>query len=107
MEDRLASDLIWLRQSSWFMVLLKDSGKFPCSIFCDVVGKNSIHCTHCEHRLYDKLTGKLRTDPEFLCPRCSGLASSIDGWAVTELVIGDKTLALVDEFCNLCKTLYP
>ena len=83
---------------------LKDSGKYPCSVCRQGVGANSIFCTRCKHWVHSKcsgVSGRLRADPEFVCPRCSGLARPIDGRPVTEVVIDDRTLDVVDEFCYL------
>ena len=52
-----------------------------------------------------RLTGKIREDSGSLCPRCRGLARPIDGCPVTEVVIGDKTLDVVDLFYYLGDTL--
>ena len=87
---------------------LKDSGKFPCGVCCEGVGANSIHCSRCKHWVHARcsgLTGKIRKDPGYVCPRCRGLARPIDGRPVTEVVVGDQTLDVVDEFCYLGDTL--
>ena len=70
---------------------LKASGKFPCAVCSQGVGAIQPRC--------NILSGRLRINPEFVCHRCSGLARPI------EVVVGDKTMDVVDEFCNLVDIL--
>ena len=83
---------------------LIDAGKDPCAVCRKGVGSNSIYCGLCEHWVHGRcsgVTGRLKADPNFVCPRCAGLARPIDGRSVTEVVVDGKKLEVVDEFCYL------
>ena len=54
---------------------VKSSGKYPCGVCRKGVGRNSIMCSKCRkwiHKKCSKINGRLRQDPEYKCPVCSG-----------------------------------
>ena len=57
------------------------------------------------HAKCSGLKGKLKDDQGYVCPRCHGLTRPIDGQPLTEVVVGDQTLDVVDKFCYLGDTL--
>ena len=90
--------------------LLRDSGKFPCSVCRDGVGRNSIFCTGCNlwvHKRCSGITGKLKEDPAYRCPRCLGTAPPIDPREKTEIYLDDEKLDVVSSFCYLGDTQSP
>ena len=83
---------------------LSDSGKNPCAVCRKGVGSNSIFCGRCDHWVHKRCSGvkgKLKNDPNFICPRCADLARPIDGRVITEVVVDGKNLEVVDQFCYL------
>ena len=56
------------------------------------------------HAKCSGLAGRLRTDPEFVCPSCSGLARPIDGCPATKLFLVINTPVMEDEFYCLGDT---
>ena len=62
---------------------IKESGKFPCSVYLEDVGVNSVYCS--------KVNGPLVSKYNFQCVMCQGLASAIDK--------RDCSLSL---FCKYC-----
>ena len=57
--------------------MLKNSGKYPCSVCRKGVGSNSIYCTGCLHWVPKKcsgIIGKLKSNPDYRCRRCKGTA---------------------------------
>ena len=84
--------------------LLKDSGKYPCAVCRTGVGANSIQCSLCKmwvHKKCSGITGRLRADPNFVCKRCCGAASPIDGRPVTCVDVDGCSLDCVTTFCYL------
>ena len=84
--------------------LLQDSGKFPCAVCRSGVGTNSILCSQCKmwvHKKCSNVLGRLSADPNYICPRCSGVARPIDGRPVTHVDIDDTTLDVETSFCYL------
>ena len=62
--------------------MLKDSGKYPCSVCRKGVGSNSIYCAGCSHWVHKKCSGvisSLKSNPDYRCSRCKGTARPIDG----------------------------
>ena len=62
--------------------VLEDEGKYPCAVCRKGVGSNSIHCTSCLHWVHHKcslIEGRIKEDPDYVCPRCRGLSRPIDG----------------------------
>ena len=89
---------------------LRDSGKYPCSVCRDGVGKNSINCPGCNlwvHKRCSGINGKLKEDPSYRCPRCLGLARPIDPRVKTEVYLDDEKLDVVSSFCYLGDTQSP
>ena len=88
---------------------LVDSGKFPCSVCREGVGRNSIFCTGCSHWVHKKcsgITGRLKEDNEYRCKRCEGKARPIDGRpAKTWKLSPEEELEVVDKFCYLGDTV--
>ena len=83
---------------------LSDSGKDPCAVCRKGVGSNSIFCGRCEHWVHKRCSGvkgKLKNDPDFICPRCADLSRPIDGRVLTEVAVDGKNLEVVDQFCYL------
>ena len=63
--------------------VLKDSGKFPCAVCrCGVGNSNAILCSQCKlwvHKRCSGISGQLAANPDYICPRCHGVARPIDG----------------------------
>ena len=89
--------------------MLKDSGKYPCSVCRKGVGSNSIYCAGCSHWVHKKCSGvigSLKLNPDYRCGRCKGTARPIDGRPHNEwLIVQDKKLDVVDSFCYLGDTI--
>ena len=88
--------------------LLRDSGTYPCAVCRSGVGDNSIQCSECKlwvHKKCSGVRGKLVPDPDYICPRCQGLARPIDGRPVTEVDIDGTLLDVEASFCYLGDTL--
>ena len=60
--------------------LLLSSGEFPCAIYGNGVGSNSIFCSNCKHWVHKKCSGlkRLTKDPDFRCTWCQGTACPLD-----------------------------
>ena len=88
--------------------LLRDSGTYPCAVCRSGVGDNSIQCSECKlwvHKKCSGIRGKLVPDPDYICPRCQGLARLIDGRPVTEVEVDGTLLDVEASFCYLGDTL--
>ena len=84
--------------------VLKKSGKHPCAVCLTGTGNNSILCNSCScwvHKKCSGLSGPLRPDPNYTCPRCSGFARPIDGRPLQEISLGEDKLEVVADFCYL------
>lgn len=90
------------------MNILKDKGKWPCSVCRKGVGQNSIYCASCSHWVHKAcsgIQGRLREDPSYRCPRCRGLARQIDGRPFNHVTIDGQDLEVIDNFCYLGDTI--
>ena len=84
---------------------LTDSGKHPCGVCRQGVGRNSIFCNGCSlwiHKRCTEITGPLKANDDFKCNRCLGKARPIDGrpqksWKLSP----EEELEVVDCFCYL------
>ena len=89
--------------------MLKDSGKYPCSVCRKGVDSNSIYCTGCLHWVHKKCSGvigKLKPNPDYRCIRCKGNTRTTDGRPYNEwLFEQDRKLDVVDSFCYLGDTI--
>ena len=84
--------------------VLKDSGKYPCAVCRKGVGRNSICCTQClfwVHKKCSQISGRLKLDPDYVCPRCRGLSRPIDGRPKTKIEVDGVELEVVGECCYL------
>ena len=84
--------------------VLKDSGKFPCSVCRSGVGRNSIECSSCGlwvHKRCSGITGRLASDPSYVCPRCRGLSRPIDGRPTSGIDVDGELLEVVPTFAYL------
>ena len=85
--------------------VLRDSGKFPCSVCRSGVGAASIFCTKCKHWVHKKCSGlkTLTPDPAYVCPRCLGAPGvrPIDGRPLKTVQVDGCELEVVDRFCYL------
>ena len=85
--------------------LLEDSGTYPCAVCRKGVGCNSILCSQClfwVHKKCCQIPGRLKPDPDYVCPRCRGLSRPIDGRPKTKIEIEDGVeLEVVSESCYL------
>ena len=80
------------------------SGRWPCSVYGNGVGSNSIFCGFCKHWVHKKCSGvkgRLRPIADFKCRCCTGDARPLDGRPVKSIAIGGETLEVVDKFCYL------
>ena len=62
--------------------ILKDSGKYPFSVYRKVAGSNSIYCTGSLCWIHKKCTGiigRLKPNPDYCCSRCKSVVFAIDG----------------------------
>ena len=53
--------------------VLQKSGKYPCTVCCSGVGRNSILCSQCMlwvHKTCSGITKRLVEDPNYISPRC-------------------------------------
>ena len=85
---------------------VEDSGKWPCGICRTGVGSNSIFCGGCNksiHRNCSGITGKLKEDDDYRCPKCvNSPKSGVPGPAEVKLGVRDQnTLECVNRFCYL------
>ena len=83
---------------------LKDTGRFPCGVCRQGVGRNSILCSGCNHWVHHRcsdIRGRLVEDPNFKCSRCLGAARPIDNRPASNFMIGEEALEVVDSFCYL------
>ena len=84
---------------------LKDSGKYPCSVCRKGVGSNSIFCSGCSYWVHKKcsgIKGALKTNHDYQCSRCLGLARPIDNRPIREWYLDEENkLDVVDSFCYL------
>ena len=89
--------------------MLKNSGKYPCSVCMKGVGSNSIYCTGCLHwihKKYSSVIGRLEPNPDYRCIRYKGTACTIDGRPYNKwLFVQDKKLDVADSFCYLEDTI--
>ena len=56
--------------------VVRETGKFPCSICMKCVGSNSILCGTCKQWVHKKCSGvkgRLKTDGEYKCMKCKNL----------------------------------
>ena len=84
--------------------VLKDSGRYPCSVCREGVGANSIYCTGCAHWVHKRcsgIRGRLIADPNYICPRCLRYARPVDRRPATEVTVDDSQMEVVSEFCYL------
>ena len=68
--------------------VLQKSGKYPCTVCCSGVSRNSILCSQCMlwvQKTCSGITRRLVEDPNYICPRCKGESRPIDGRTVTEV----------------------
>ena len=90
--------------SGYNLDVLKKSGKDPCGVCLSGTGRNCIFCSGCSRWIHKKcsgLSGALREDPDYRCPRCLGTARPIDGRPTTEVDLGGEKLEVVPQFCYL------
>ena len=90
------------------MNVLADSGKSPCGVCRKGVGRNSIFCQGCSHWIHKScsgISGRLKDDPSYRCPRCCGTARPVDGRPVHFVTVDDHQLEAVDTFCYLGDTI--
>ena len=62
--------------------VLEDEGDYPCAVCRKGVRDNSIRCPICVHWVHHKcslIKGRIKEDPDYVCPRCRGLSRPIDG----------------------------
>ena len=84
--------------------LLKNIWKNPCGVCQTGVGINSVFCGGCLYWVHKKcygIKGYLRRDPDFSCAGCLGKARPIDGRLVKEVLVDDKKVEALQEFCYL------
>ena len=59
---------------------IKESGNYPCGVCLKGVGVNSIYCSNCKHWIHkrcSKVSGPVKSNVNFKCQRCQGLATGI------------------------------
>ena len=78
---------------------LQTSGKYPCAVCRQGVGKNSIFCSGYSflvHKKCSDIPGKVVEEPDFSCKRCLGNARAIDRRRCVELQLPHGKLDVVD-----------
>ena len=84
--------------------LLRDSGSHPCAVCRTGVGVNSIQCCRCKLWVHKKccgIKGKISPNPDYVCPRCCGIARPIDGRPATQVEVDGTQLGVEASFCYL------
>ena len=84
--------------------VLKDSGKYQCTVCHFGCGINTISCSQCKlwvHKKCSSITGCLKADPSFVCLHCQGPARPIDGRLVTQVNMNGTMLNIKATFCYL------
>ena len=83
------------------MIMMQNSGEFPCAVCRTGVGSNSIFYNGCKHWVHKKCSGlkHLTKDLYYRCTWCQGTACLLDGRPQRE-VRPDK-LEVVASFCYL------
>ena len=87
---------------------LLDSGRYPCGVCRQGVGRNSIYCPVCSHWIHKKcsgITGRISQDPNFVCSRCRGEARPICGRTTEYVAVDSHHVNVVDSFCYLGDTI--
>ena len=57
--------------------VLEDEGDYPCAVCRKGMRDNSIRCSICVHWVHHKcslIKGRIKEDPDYVCPRCRGLS---------------------------------
>jgi hypothetical protein len=85
-----------------------DTGKYPCGVCRQGVGKNSILCSSCKkwvHHRCSGIPGKLKEMEGYKCPRCirnEGGEGKSDSEVRKELILDEGVkFEMVDSFCYL------
>ena len=84
--------------------VLRKSGKYPFGVCQAGVSRNAIQCGGCRQWVHKKcsgIKGLTTLDLNFQCARCLGTTWPVDGRLVKEVMIGNKKLEAVPEFCYL------
>ena len=94
--------------------VLEDEGDYPCAVCRKGVRDNSIRCPICVHWVHHKcslIKGRIKEDPDYVCPRCRGLSRPIDGrpaptvkvdeYDEEENVVASFDVDVVAKFCYL------
>ena len=79
------------------------TGKFPCSVCLEGVGRNSILCPACKcwvHAKCSGLKGQLAKATNFVCSQCSSGAVA-DRNNEEKVMLAGSNLEVVDKFCYL------
>ena len=83
---------------------IKESGNYPCGVCLKGVGVNSIYCSNCKHWIHkrcSKVSGPIKSNVNFKCQRCQGLAPAIDKRDMLNVVVDNESIEVVDSFCYL------
>ncbi|XP_060067396.1 uncharacterized protein LOC132547631 [Ylistrum balloti] len=81
---------------------LRRSGKYPCAVCLNSMGRNSILCMSCSSWVCKKcsgIKGSFKSDPNYKYPHCNGLARPIDGRPMPEVKVGEVKLEVLTYFC--------
>ena len=100
----------YLRQRSLYLYTFHTSGKYPCAVCRQGVGKNSIFCSGCSflvHKKCSDIPGQVVEDPDFSCKRCLGNAQAIDRRRCVELQLAHSKLDVVDNFVYHGDCIFP
>ena len=79
----------------------QEASKFPCGVCRKGVGSNSILCSLCKHYIHKRcsgLKGRLKEDPNYVCPAC---ISPTVQTPPLEFIVDGSNLELVPTFCYL------
>ena len=86
------------------MNTIKESGNYPCGVCLKGVGVNSIYCSNCKHWIHkrcSKVSGPIKSNVNFKCQRCQGLAPAIDKGDMLNVVVDNESIEVVGSFCYL------
>ena len=90
--------------SGWGLNTIKESGNYPCGVCLKGVGVNSIYCSNCKHWIHkpcSKVNGPIKSNVNFKCQRCQGLAPAIDKRDMFNVVVDNESIEVGDSFCYL------
>ena len=102
--DEVMNRLSLWKQKFCGLNTIKESGNYPCGVCLKGVGVNSIYCSNCKHWIHkrcSKVSGPIKSNVNFKCQRCQGLAPAIDKRDMLNVVVDNELIEVIDSFCYL------